>query len=306
VARYITPDQCQISYNPLLMALLWETLATREVRLLQLSMQERFRIDPACAWVNYARSHDDIGWTFADGDAALLGIDGLGHRRFLNDFYTGRYTRSFASGLPFQENPRTGDARISGTCASLAGLERALHEESEEEELLAIRRILLLYGIVLSIGCIPLLYLGDELGTCNDYGYAADPAKSDDSRWVHRPRADWAAAERRHDPASVEGRIFAGLAHMIRLRKTTPALAGGEMEVVVAGNGHVFSYVRRHGAGRVLVLANVSEHEQRIAANEVRLHGQGYTFVDLIRGETLTLHHDLALAPYQLLWLIVA
>ena len=27
------------------------------------------------AWVNYVRSHDDIGWTFADEDAAALGID---------------------------------------------------------------------------------------------------------------------------------------------------------------------------------------------------------------------------------------
>ncbi|MBU1749671.1 MAG: amylosucrase, partial [Chloroflexi bacterium] len=63
VARYIAPTECQLSYNPLLMALLWETLATREVRLLQLSMQRRFAIDPGCAWVNYVRCHDDIGWT---------------------------------------------------------------------------------------------------------------------------------------------------------------------------------------------------------------------------------------------------
>jgi amylosucrase len=125
VNAYISPDECQLSYNPLLMALLWNTLATRDVRLLRDSMQASFKIDPDCAWVNYVRVHDDIGWTFDDELAGRLGTDGYGHRRFLNDFFTGRFPGSFARGLPFGENPSTGDARISGTGASLAGLERA-------------------------------------------------------------------------------------------------------------------------------------------------------------------------------------
>jgi amylosucrase len=304
VARYIAPHECQLSYNPLLMALLWESLATREVRLLELSMRTRFHIDQDCAWVNYVRSHDDIGWTFADGDAARLGIDSVGHRRFLNDFYSGRFPGSFAAGLPFQENPRTGDARISGTCASLAGLERALHDPREQALELAIRRILLLYGVVLSIGGIPLLYLGDEIGTCNDYGYAADPHKAGDSRWVHRPPFDWASCERRHDPESVEGRIFGGLQQLIAARKAHPVLAGGDMEVVHTGNGGVFGYVRRTGTSRLLVLANFTEREQRLHDNDVRVAGQGYAFEDLVSGTAVTLDGELVLAPYALLWLV--
>jgi len=126
VAQYIREDECQLSYNPLLMALLWSTLATREVNLLYQSMQKRFNIPKRCAWVNYVRCHDDIGWTFSDEDAAALGINAFDHRLFLNAFYTGRFEGSFGRGLAFQENPKTGDARISGTCASLAGLEKAL------------------------------------------------------------------------------------------------------------------------------------------------------------------------------------
>ena len=83
------------------------------------------------AWVNYVRSHDDIGWTFADEDAAELGIDGYDHRRFLNDFYIGRFPGTFARGVPFQENPKTGDCRVTGTTASLAGVEQALDEGEE-------------------------------------------------------------------------------------------------------------------------------------------------------------------------------
>src|SRR5512135_531738 len=164
VVKYIQSDECQLSYNPLLMALLWNSLATREVRLLRLALRERFKLPAGCAWVNYVRVHDDIGWTFSDEDAARLNINGFNHRKFLNDFYTGRFPGSFARGLPFQENPKTGDCRISGTCASLAGLEKALCEETEAEVELAVRRILMIYGIVLTAGGIPLIYLGDEIG----------------------------------------------------------------------------------------------------------------------------------------------
>jgi amylosucrase len=303
VVKFIRPDECQISYNPLLMALLWNSLATRDVRLLELSMRERFRIDPRCAWVNYVRSHDDIGWTFDDGDAARLGINAFDHRRFLNAFFIGRFPGSFARGLPFQENPRTGDARVSGTTASLAGLEQALHTASADEVELAVRRILLLYSIALTIGGIPLLYLGDEWGALNDYNYRGDPAKAADSRWVHRPFADWARAALRHDPQSIEGRVFGELRRLIELRKHCRAFMGGATEVIAAGSDHIFGYVRRHDGDHLLVLANFTEHEQRIAANQVRLYGLGYTFADLVSGATIMLDGDLLLAPYHFVWL---
>ena len=149
------------------------------------------------------RCHDDIGWTFDDADAARVDINGFDHRQFLNAFYTGRFAGSFARGLPFQENPKTGDARISGTCASLAGLEKALRARSPLEIDLAVQRILLIHSVILSIGGIPLIYLGDETAMLNDYSYANDPAKAGDSRWVHRPFADWqrdASAPRRRRP----------------------------------------------------------------------------------------------------------
>jgi amylosucrase len=310
VARYIAPHECQLSYNPTLMALLWEALATRRVRLLQHSMQHRFKINPGCAWVNYVRCHDDIGWTFSDEDAGHLGINGFDHRQFLNAFYTGRFEGSFARGLPFQYNPATRDMRISGTCASLAGLEKALREETDEQAELAIRRILLIHSIMMSIGGVPLLYLGDEVGTCNDYGYRSDPAKADDSRWVHRPAANWDVLAQRHDERTIEGQLYTRLRRLIELRKGMPAFAGGETEIIDTGNPHIFGYVRQ-GAGhadgeasrRVLVLANFIESEQWVSANELRLHGLSYAFTDLVTGEKITPDEDLILAPYRFVWL---
>ena len=302
VARYIAPHECQLSYNPLLMALLWESLATREVRLLYHSMQHRFQINPTCAWVNYVRCHDDIGWTFSDEDAAALGINGFDHRQFLNSFYTGQFPGSFARGLPFQFNPTTRDMRISGTCASLAGLEKALRQETEVEVDLAIRRILLLHSIILSIGGIPLIYLGDEIGTLNDYGYRDDPAKADDSRWVHRPAADPARYARRHDESTIEGRVFTRLRRLIQLRKQHAAFGRGETEIIDTGNPHVFGYVRHLGE-RILVLNNFSEQAQTVRANDLRVHGLSYSFCDLVTGEQITTDEDLTLEPYRFVWL---
>jgi len=123
VVTYISPGECELSYNPLQMALTWEALATRDGRLLQDALEHRHALPEGTAWVNYVRGHDDIGWTFADEDAAKLGIDGYAHRQFLNRFYTGRFEGTFARGVAFQENPATGDARVTGTTASLAGVE---------------------------------------------------------------------------------------------------------------------------------------------------------------------------------------
>jgi amylosucrase len=303
VVKYIGPDECQLSYNPLLMALLWNSLATREVRLLAHSIKSRFKIPAGCAWVNYVRCHDDIGWTFSDEDAAQLGINGYHHRQFLNTFYTSRFEGTFARGLPFQENPRTGDCRISGTCASLAGLEKALNEETNVEVELALRRILLIHGIILTIGGVPLLYLGDEIGQLNDYSYYDDPAKADDSRWVHRPFMKWDRADRRAAPTTIEGQLYQRLRKLIELRRQCAALADGELDVIDTGSDHVFGFVRSHGGERVAVLANFTEQPQTIAAYHVRQHGFTLGCRDRLTGETYPLEHEIALEPYQLLCL---
>lgn len=264
VIKYISPDKCQISYNPLLMALLWESLATREVRLLKHSMRKRLALPDQCAWVNYVRCHDDIGWTFSDDDAAELWINGFDHRQFLNEFYRGRFPGSFARGLPFQENPKTGDCRISGTSASLAGLEKAISVETEKEVELAIKRIALIHGIILTIGGIPLIYLGDELGTLNDYHYLEDKSKAHDSRWVHRPKFDNKKFSNRTKKNSMEGKLYKDLLKLIQIRKTNSVFRNLNTEILNTDNPHVFGYTRKNKSDYIIVLANFSEQPQEV------------------------------------------
>ena len=298
VVKYISAGECQLSYNPLLMALLWESLATRQVRLLRKSLEKgRFNLPAEAAWINYVRCHDDIGWTFSDEDAAELGINGYDHRRFLNSFYTSRFPGSFAQGLPFQENPKTGDCRISGMCASLTGLEQPAKHLTHQH---AIRRIVLLHGVALAFGGIPLIYLGDEVGTLNDYDFATDPHKKHDSRWVHRPKADIQAYSQRSDIGTPAGAIYQALSHLVQLRKNTPAFGGNQRHLIYTNSDHVLAFERKHENAKVLVVANFSEHTPT-----VWLHGQPLpNFArDIISGDLVDLTQSLVIKPYQMMWL---
>jgi amylosucrase/maltose alpha-D-glucosyltransferase/alpha-amylase len=299
VNRYISTEECQLSYNPQLMALLWESLATRDVRVMQHAMEHRFAIPEGCGWVNYVRSHDDIGWTFADDDVEAVGFAPDQHRRFLTDFYVGRYAGSFSRGAPFQENLVTGDARVSGTCASLSGVEHALAIGDAEDLELAIRRVLLLHGVIITMGGIPLIYLGDEIAMLNDYGYDTDPAKIGDSRWLHRAAFDWERAEQRRDITTVVGRINQGLLRLIQLRGQTLAFTRGETEFVKTGNKHVFGFMRSNANHVAFVVANFSEHEQRLEARRLRQMGMRKTMVDLFAGRVVTATQELVLEPLQ-------
>lgn len=295
VIEYIGVKECRLSYNPLQMALIWNSLATRDGRLLQQALDRRHALPEGTAWVNYVRGHDDIGWTFADEDAAELGIDGFDHRRFLNSFFVGRHPGSFARGIPFQDNPATGDCRISGTTASLAGL--------EADDAGAVSRIVLAHSIILSTGGLPLLYLGDEVGQLNDPHWADDPAQADDSRWANRPPYPADRYAQRNDPTTDAGRIYVGLQHLLAVRRATPEFAGGTLISFDAKNPHVVAYQRPGPESLVLCLVNVADTEQFIAP--LTLSGLPLAAVDLLTDARHDLRRGLALPAHGILWLRV-
>lgn len=303
VMRYISPEECQLSYNPTLMALAWESLATREIKLLQRSLHRRHDVPDGTTWCNYLRCHDDIGWTFDDGDASAVGINAYDHRQFLNAFYTGQFPGSFARGVPFQSNPETGDMRISGTLASLAGLEQALEANNSKWIEMALRRILLLHGIIMSVGGIPLLYLGEEWGILNDYDFVKDPAKAGDTRWIHRSKMKWEYLEDLSEQNSIRHRLFNSIRSMIRIRKQLRAFAGDDLKVMSMDNGHILGYLRTCEGNRIIVLANFSDQPQSIDGNRIRTTGLGRFFEDKLTGNTISTGGELKLKPYELLWL---
>jgi amylosucrase len=287
IVKYIDPRECQLSYNPLLMAELWEAAATKQTRLLALSLAKRHALPPGTAWVNYIRCHDDIGWTFADEDAGELGMNGWDHRQFLNHFYTGDFPGTFARGVPFQFNPDTGDRRICGSAASLAGVERALAENLPEDLETALNRMVLLQTVTYVAGGIPLLYLGDEVAVLNRYDYIDDPTQAADSRWVHRPLWSDALAAQRHNPKTPAGRIFEAFVRLGKLRREHPVLGVQGLTVLDVGHPSVLAFAKESGDHRSVFIGNFSDQPVALPADAVtRLLGpRGGT--DLLSGRKI-------------------
>ena len=261
VASYIAPGECQLSYNPLQMALVWDTLATRDARLLQQALQRGTRCRPGCAWVNYVRSHDDIGWTFDDDDAARAR-----HQRLRPPPLPQRLLHrplprvSFARGVPFQENPRTGDCRISGTTASLAGLGGAATPGASRRA--SCWRT--------ASPCRPAASRSStsatRSGQLNDYGYVDDPATpataaGSTGRATRQPTTRNAST-----PPPTPAGCTDALRHLIDVRRRTPELAGNTLVPFDTKNPHLVSYQRPgHAGGRptvVLVVANVGRRRR--------------------------------------------
>jgi amylosucrase len=288
------------------MVLAWSALASGRVALLTNTLRAMPPIPPGAGWVTYVRCHDDIGWAVTEEDAGAVGEDAHLHRRFLADFYAGEFPGSFACGARFQPEPLTGEARTSGTTASLAGVEAALERGDELALELALRRVLLLYAVAFAHGGLPLIYMGDEIGLRNDDGWAAHPSHREDNRWMHRPPMDWTAAERRADPASIEGRLWDGLRRLVAERRATRAAhAQGAAEPLWTGNDHVFGLLRERAGQRLLLLANFTPERQPVHLAVVHDHGFELS-QDAARadGRPVTAQGDVVvLEPLQYLWL---
>ena len=255
-----TPErhECELAYHNQLMVLLWSSLATSEAKLMTNSLRRIGPIPRHASWVTYVRCHDDIGWAITPENAATVGWSAEGHRDFLLGFYSGTFPGSFARGDIFQYNPETGDGRTSGSAASLAGIEMALTTGDARHLEIALQRLELLYAVVYSFGGIPLLYMGDELGLCNDHAYLTDPALRDDNRWMHRPMMDWDAAAKRNARGTVEAAMFSTMAELARDRALQPALHGAAaLDVLEPDDPHVLAFTR-HDAdrGRFAMVAN--------------------------------------------------
>lgn len=332
VIEYIGRDECELSYNPLQMALFWEALATRDTTLLTYSLKKRWEIPEACAWVNYLRCHDDIGWTFSDEDACSVGINSYDHRHFLNLFYTNRFPGSFARGEVFQLNHDNGDCRVCGTLASLAGLEEAYElyvsaYEKKEKILIkkaeyyaeaAVQRIVSLYALLLSLPGIPLLYIGDEIGVLNNYTYRQLTDKKDDSRWVHRTVSDWKRIQKismsvlnagEFDKLSVDEyitpdqwlldkqiQIYRGLKKGIQERKKEHSFINRTLKFIDMGNKHIISFYRSED---LLIVSNFSDNEEEI----ILPIKNNYTYaVDCLSGKSFLCGKAFFTTPWKTQW----
>jgi amylosucrase len=293
----------ELAYHNSLMVQIWSMLATQDVRLAAHALRSLPMAPVNSTWITYVRCHDDIGWSISDEDARAVGLSGYGHRSFLSDWYSGAFPGSPARGLTFQYNPVNNDRRISGTAASLIGLESS---SSPEETQLRIRALRLAHAIIVGWGGIPVIWSGDEVATLNDPDWAATPGCEHDNRWVHRPRLSPERVAQRHDVSSVPGRVFQDLTALVQARRGLPHLqAGVPTYLGDVDDPGVLVTSRTHPLGAFVGLYNVTPQWRMWPGT--RLGQYGLTDpVEVLSNEPVRRGDDgnLWLPPYAAWWLI--
>jgi amylosucrase len=257
-----TARECDFAYNATHMALQWDMLATGDTKVMLAAQHEILKKPFGTSWITYTRCHDDIGLGYEDYMIKEAGYDPYEHRKFLKEYYAGYYPGSPAKGALFSSNPKTGDARISGSLASLCGLEKAYGDKDETAVEIAIRKILLMQAHSFFLGGVPMLFYGDESGYTNDYSFLNEPGKSYDNRWMHRPVIDWEKNKKIDNKDSVEGRIFSGTKKLIALRKKLSMVADyNNLTWMTPHNIHVASFVRYLEGDKLFCVFNFSSSE---------------------------------------------
>ncbi len=313
VAPYFGTEEapeCHLLYNVSFMVQLWNALATRDARMLSASIASIPNWVPRdAAWVNYARCHDDIGWGLDEDVLRGLGFDPFLHKQFLISFYKGEFQGSFSKGELYEADPKTLDARNSGTCASLCGLEKALEENDEYQQELALKRILLLHSLCIMMNGIPVVYSGDEIAQLNDYTYLKDIRKARDSRFLHRGVFNWAAVEKIRGFSSPESFVYNRISRMIQVRQSEPLLGSGNQQKIleIQEIGVLGMMLQPRDALRLkdvlIIFANCTEHQKEVKlVHPPLMLGMEHVWQDLLQGKNITLpNNPIILGPYEML-----
>ena len=283
-AYFGTPEkpECHMLYNVTTMASTWNTIATKDVGLLKRQMDQVCALPKDYVFLNYLRCHDDIGWGLDYDWLAQFGIDEVAHKKFLNDYFTGKGYNSDSRGELYNDDPRLGDARLCGTTASLSGLEAGQYEANADKIGQAIACDLMLHGYLLAQSGIPVLYSGDEIGQTNDYTYKNDPDKCADSRYLHRGNFPWDKVENK-DPVAMK--IFDALRHMEDIRASHDVFScNANVYTIETGCASVLGIVREYAGHELRAFFNFSNMDQLIWTMP---EDQADIYTDLISGKTL-------------------
>jgi amylosucrase len=271
-----TAKECDFAYNATHMALQWDMLASGDTRVMLAAQHEILQKPYGTTWINYTRCHDDIGLGYDDYMIEHAGKAPYEHRKFLKEYfsYSSGQWDSPARGALFSSNPKTGDARISGSLASLCGLEKAVWENNTAAIRESINKILLMQSHSFFLGGLPIIFYGDEVGYTNDYSYQQDPGKSYDNRWMHRPVIDWDKNKRIHEQGTIEHVVFQSTKKLISLRKQLDVVADHKnLTWLSPHNNHVAGYVRSYGEQKLYGIFNFSPETAYLTWYAFKEHG---------------------------------
>ena len=293
----VEKPECHMLYNVTTMATTWNSIATRDIRLLKKQMDIVSRLPKQYTFLNYLRCHDDIGWGLDFDTMKQWGMEEPSHKRYLNDYFTGKIAGSISRGELYNDDPVTQDARFCGTTASMCGIEAAGFEGNAEKMQTAIQEDLMLHAYMLTQSGIPMLYSGDELGQVNDYSYKDDAEKASDSRYLHRGAFLWELADKRKDLSTVQGQLFQMLNRLEQIRRQENVFSQeAEVYTYDVHNDSILGILREYKGERFIALFNFSENEQTAWMQEEGI------FRNLVNGEIVEVK-DPVLKGYEFVWM---
>jgi amylosucrase len=261
--KYLAQES-DFAYNATQMALQWDALGTGDTRVMLAAQEQLLQKPYGTTWITYTRCHDDIGLGYDDKMIGDAGYNPYEHRRFLKNYYSGVYPNTPAKGALFSVNEKTGDARISGTLASLCGLEKAIENEDEQQIKTAVQKITLMQAQSFFIGGVPMLFYGDEQGYTNDYSYLDNPDKNYDNRWMHRPLLKWNGAYLKE--GTIENKIFYNTQSLLAIRKKLEIIADKKnLTWINTSNNKVAGFLRAWDKDRIYCIFNFSNTETGIS-----------------------------------------
>ena len=295
----VEKPECNMLYNVTTMASTWNSIATRDVRLLDRQMNQLAQMPKNCVFLNYLRCHDDIGWGLDYDWLRERGMEQAPHKKYLNDYFIGKFEGSVSRGELYNDDPVLQDARLCGTTASLCGIEAALWDKDENALDLAIDADIMLHAFMFTQSGIPVIYSGDEVGQLNDYMYHADINKKFDSRYIHRGKFDWKLAEERKKADSYQGRIFSALRKLETLRAENAVFGSrADFYPIETGSQSVLGLCREYKGDRLLALFNFCEREQTVFFDSET------AYTDLYTGEERE-SIQAVLKPYGFIWALI-
>ena len=261
----VEKPECHLLYNVTTMATIWHTVATRDVRLLRHQLAQVFALPKVYTFLNYLRCHDDIGWGLDYPFLRQFGQEEVPHKKYLNDYLTGKWPGSPARGELYNDDPRLGDARLCGTTASLCGVEAAREAGDAAAMDKAVLLDEMLHAFMFTLSGVPVLYSGDEIAQENDNAYHGDPLKKEDSRYLHRGDLNWKKAALRKRKTTTEGKVFAAVCQMEKLRSGHPAFdTEADTWLLDTGCDSVLGIGRYYRGEQLLALFNFDTQDKTV------------------------------------------
>jgi len=238
---------------------------------------------------NFLASHDGIGLNPARGILSEDAIDALVARTLAHGGLVSYKNNPNGTASPYELNINYFDA-LSDPAAS-------------EPLAMQLDRLVCAHAIMFALVGVPGIYFHSLFGSRS---WRAGALQTEQNRTINREKLERATLERAlSDPASLQYRVFARLAQLLRVRAAHPAFNPfGDQRVMSFGDA-IFAVERiaPGDAQHVLCLQNVSVNIQRVDLGVWPSPSVTRDLIDVVTHQRFAASDQINLSPYQTLWL---